>query len=134
MAIWFNGFMAEQKFLQLKDIVAYKSSFLLSNRVWELVVCWNYLSKDTIGKQFIRSVDSISANIAEGFGRYHKKDKEKFYYNARGSVYESLDWLQKAKVRKLLSIEEYNNIYKELSELPKDINSLISWTENKLTK
>jgi len=30
-------------------------------------------AKDTIGKQFARSVDSISANIAEGFGRYTKK-------------------------------------------------------------
>ncbi|MCK4639103.1 MAG: four helix bundle protein, partial [Bacteroidales bacterium] len=25
------------------------------------------------------AADSISANIAEGFGRYHKKDKIKFY-------------------------------------------------------
>lgn len=95
---------------------------------------WDYLAKDTLGKQMIRSVDSISANIAEGYGRYHKKDKEKFYYNARGSVYESIDWLHKAKLRKLVTEEEYQEIYKILSELPKQINGLISWTENKLTK
>lgn len=126
--------MAPQKYLLLKDVVAYKRSFLLSNIVWDMVIRWDYLAKDTVGKQFIRAVDSISANIAEGFGRYHKKDKQKFYYNARGSIYEALDWLQKAKIRKLVSESEYKAIFATLSELPKEINSLISWTENKLAK
>ena len=31
-------------------------------------------------------VDSVSANISEGFGRYHKKDKIKFYRYSQGSV------------------------------------------------
>ncbi|SRR6266403_2300602 len=89
----------EQKFLHLKDITAYKKSFHLSNDIWSLVSRWDYLAKDTVGKQFIRAADSISANIAEGFRRYHKKDKQKFYFNARGSAYEALDWLQKAKAK-----------------------------------
>lgn len=38
MAIWLNGFMAEQKFLLLKDILAYKNSFLLSNKIWEKII------------------------------------------------------------------------------------------------
>ncbi|MBI2034316.1 MAG: four helix bundle protein [Candidatus Levybacteria bacterium] len=123
-----------KKFLKLNDIVAYKQSFLLSNQIWEIVVHWDYLAKNTIGMQFIRAIDSIPANIAEGFGRYHRRDKEKFYYNARGSVYEALDWLQKGKVRKLLANEEYDRIYRILSELPKEINSLIRYTESKLLK
>jgi len=52
------------------------------------------------GNQFIRSVDSISANIAEGFGRYSKKDKVKFFRISFGSMYESLDWNEKALKRK----------------------------------
>ncbi len=38
--------------------------------------------------QIKRAALSISANIAEGFGRYHYLDKAKFYLNARGSLYE----------------------------------------------
>ncbi len=71
--------MEENKFLKLNDIGAYKIAFHLSNYVWELVVQWEYLAKKTIGAQFIDAVDSISSNIAEGFGRWGKKDKIKFY-------------------------------------------------------
>ena|SRR3989338_7677473 len=126
--------MMQAKFLKLNDISAYKKSFNLSNQVWDLVLKWGYLAKDTVGKQFIRAVDSISANIAEGFGRYHRKDKEKFYFNARGSVYEALDWLQKAKVRKLLTDSAYKGIFDVLSDMPKEINALIRYTEEKLTR
>lgn len=123
-----------QKYLHLNDVASYKKSFMLSNIVWDIVNTWNQLSKNTVGQQFIRAVDSISANIAEGFGRFHKKDKQRFYYNARGSVYEALDWLQKAKNRNLISDNEYKQIYQVLIDLPKEINALISWTQDHLTK
>ena len=102
--------MDEKKFLQLNDINVYKISFNLSNYIWDIIVKWDYFTKDTIGKQFVRAIDSVSANIAEGFGRYGKKDKIKFYRYSRGSAYESLDWLEKAKVRKLIKNEQYNYI------------------------
>jgi len=122
----------EKKFLTLNDLGAYKKSFIISNYVWEIVLKWEYLAKDTVGKQFIRSTDSISANIAEGFGRYTKKDKIKFYRYSYGSIKESLDWNEKARVRNLLSDEEYAYIFKGLSELPKEINGLVKFTSEKL--
>ncbi len=79
----------ENKFLTLNDITAYKTAFKLSNYVWEIIIKWDYFSKDTVGKQFVKSVDSISANIAEGFGRYGKKDKVRFYRFSFGSLKES---------------------------------------------
>ncbi|MFC4210150.1 four helix bundle protein [Pedobacter lithocola] len=39
--------------------------------MWNIVITWDYFSKDTIGKQLCRAANSISANIAEGYGRYH---------------------------------------------------------------
>ena len=68
----------EKKFLQLKDIGAYGSSYALSNYVWDIVVCWKFFEKDTIGKQFAKAIDSVSANIAEGFGRFLRKKKFSF--------------------------------------------------------
>jgi len=94
----------------------------------------NYPILFGIGSQFADAIDSLSANIAEGFGRYHKKDKIKFYYNARGSTYESLSWLEKAKDRKLLTPEEYTKIIKTLKEIPLEINKLIVYTNRKLDK
>ena len=123
----------EKKFLKLNDLDAYKISFHLSNYIWNIVIDWDYFSKDTIGKQFTRSIDSISANIAEGFGRYNKKDKIKFYRYSFGSLKESLDWNEKAKIRELLTEEQYINVLEELQRLPKEINHLIKFTNEKLT-
>ena len=126
-------FIMEQKFLQLNNVNAYKIAFGLSNYIWSIVMEWDYFAKDTIGKQFVRATDSISANIAEGFGRYSKKDKIKFYRYSFGSVKESLDWNEKAKIRNMLTKEQYNYIFLELQKLPRELNHLIKFTNEKLT-
>ena len=126
--------MEQKKHLTLNDIEAYKAAFKLSNYVWEIVALWSNLSRDTVGKQFVRAADSISANLAEGFGRFNKKDKINFYRYARASVYECLDWNQKSKARKLISEEQYKHIFQELQTLPKLINGLIKLTNENLKK
>lgn len=123
----------EKNFLKLNDISAYKISFTLSNYIWDIVSKWGIFSKKTIGEQFVRAADSISANIAEGFGRHHKKDKIHYYLISRGSIRESLDWNEKSKRRNLLAKDEYEYIFRELDKLPKEINSLIRFTNQKLT-
>ena len=122
----------EQKYLQLNQIVAYKKSFHLSNLVWELTSNWDSFAKYTIGQQFVNAVDSISANIAEGFGRYNKKDKVKSYYYSFGSVKECFDWNENAKVRKLINEETYLKIFATLETLPKEIHQLIKFTNERL--
>lgn len=122
-----------KKYLNLNDISAYKIAFHLSNYVWDIVVKSNQFAKDTAGKQFTRAVDSIPANIAEGFGRYTKKDKVNFYRYSYGSIKESLDWNEKAKARKLVSGQEYSHIFEELNKLPRELNGLIKFTNSRLT-
>ena len=118
----------KEKYLKLSNIDAYQVAFHLSNLVWNEVIRWDYFAKDTVGKQFVNAVDSISANIAEGFGRYYKKDKIKFYRYASGSLKEALDWNEKSRVRSLIDQATYDTFFKELSSLPKLINQLIKYT------
>jgi four helix bundle protein len=122
------------KYLGLEDIRAYQIAFELSNYVWGIVIKWNYFTRDTIGKQFVNAIDSISANIAEGFGRYSKSDKIRFYRISYGSLLESFNWTEKSKTRNLLSETEYSCIKERLDSLPKEINSLIRFTNIKLLK
>ena len=122
----------DKKYLTLNDIEAYRVASHLSNCVWDEVILWDYFAKDTVEKQFVRAVDSISANIAEGFGRYHKKDKIKFYRYASGSLRECFDWNEKAKVRGLLKPNVYESIFAELKQLPRSLNQLIKYTNQKL--
>ena len=123
----------EKKYLKLNDIEAYKISFHLSNYVWEVILKWDHFAKKTIGSQFVDAADSISANIAEGFERHFKKDKVNFYRYSKGSLKESFDWNEKARVRKLITEEEYKFIFAGLDKLPKSINSLIKYTNEKLS-
>jgi len=120
------------KYLQLNDIDCYKRALNLSTYVWEIVIKWDYFAKKTVGIQFVTAIDSISANIAEGFGRYGKKDKIKFYYYSFGSMKESCDWNEKSKIRKLLTKIEYEHILGELLKLPIEIHQLIRYTDSKL--
>ncbi|MCH8902442.1 MAG: four helix bundle protein [Bacteroidetes bacterium] len=122
------------RYLEIQDIRAYMLAFKLSNWVWKKVLIWDNFSKFTIGKQMVNAADSISANIAEGFGRYSKKDKIRFYRYARGSTKELEDWCNKAKVRNLFTQDEIELIYKTISQLPKEINWLIKITNDKLNK
>lgn len=80
----------------------------------------------------VRAVDSISANLAEGFGRYGRRDKIKFYRYAMGSQKEALDWNEKAKTRELFTQEPYSYILQELLALPQEINQFIKFTNTKL--
>ena len=123
----------EKRYLKLNDIKAYKIAFNLGNYVWDIVIKWDWFAKKHVGGQYVEAVDSISANIAEGFGRYHKKDKIKFYRYSQGSLKESFDWNEKSKVRKLLTDEKYHNILVELQKLPQELNQFIHFTNQKLT-
>ncbi len=116
----------------LDQISSYTKASSLSSVIYEIVSSWAWFDKKTLGSQLIDAVDSIAANIAEGYGRYHKKDKIKFYFNARGSLYESIHWINKTKERKLVSQKNSVIIDQILSELPKEINSLIILTNKNL--
>ncbi len=120
------------RYLKLKDISAYRKSYSLSNYVWKTINKWNTFAKNTIGSQMVRSVDSISANIAEGFGKYYLKDMVRHYRISRGSTLESLDWNEKARNRKLINDKEYKYILEELLNLPLEINQLIKFTRDNI--
>ena len=56
-----------------------------------------------MGKQLVRSADSVAANLSEGFGRFFYKENRRFCYFSRGSLYETFTWIEKAHNRGLIS-------------------------------
>lgn len=57
---------------KLEDLRVYKIAEELADRIWFICIKWGVFARATVGRQFVRAVDSIGANIAEGYGRYHK--------------------------------------------------------------
>jgi len=112
--------------MKLEELRIYQLSMELGEEVWNIVIKWDYFAKDTVGKQLIRSVDSVAANISEGFGRYHFKDSKNFNYYSRGSLYETKTWLTKAKNRELLSEEKFQELIKFIDDLGVKLNNYIN--------
>ncbi len=79
--------------------------------------------------QLQRAAISISLNIAEGNGRFHKKDKINFFYISRGSIFECVPILQVLKSRNKISDTEYDELYSKLEILSKMISGLINSIE-----
>ena len=112
----------------LEQLRVYQLARELSALVWSVVMRWNYLAQKTVGDQWIRSTDSISANVAEGYGRYFFNDTIKFYYYSRGSHFESHDWFSKAVERKLLTEQEADQYSSIAIQIPRELNLLIKRT------
>ena len=108
-----------------EELRVYQLSEQLADGVWEIVQMWSPLARDTIGKQIIRSADSIGANIAEGCGRGSYQDNRRFIRMARGSLYETRHWLRRAFRRKLLSSEQIAVLKSQLDELGPKLNAYL---------
>jgi len=81
--------------------------------------------------QIRRSALSISANIAEAFGRNHTADKINFYYYARGSITETQSHCEYGKQVKYIDEDHANILDDRLSLLLKSINQIIVSLKNK---
>lgn len=117
--------MKKEGLVLLENMSVYTLQIEIADTIWLEILSWNFFEKDTIGKQLARAFDSIGANIAEGFGRYHYGDKIKFYYYARGSAMESQYWLKRAHARGLLDEKKVIMYLKNIQQIIKEINTII---------
>jgi len=108
-----------------ENLEIYQLSEKLADEIWNIVLGWNNLAQDTIGKQMIRSADSIGANVAEGSGRGTAQDNRRFLRMARGSLYETRHWLRRAHKRSLLLLKQTDSLSPIIKELTPKLNSYI---------
>ncbi|NER20822.1 MAG: four helix bundle protein [Symploca sp. SIO1B1] len=112
--------------MRFQDLDVYRLSERLADEIWKMVQNWEPLAKDTLGKQLIRSADSIGANIAEGVGRGSTQDNRRFVKIARGSLYETQHWLRRAYSRNLLNSQQLDTLKPIVDELAPRLNSYMN--------
>jgi four helix bundle protein len=100
---------------------AYELSLELAAAVQARTRAWTSYDRWSIGQQLVRAAGSIGANIAEAEGRWHAKDRVRFLYIARGSLFETRHWIDLAMTSGLFD-EPFTE---QLDELTRTINGLI---------
>ena len=110
--------MVDLKRLKVHDIAQD-----LSRDTWLIVTSWAHFDRDTLGKQMVRSADSIRANIAEAHGRFTFAEKVRFCHIARGSLVEYSSHLRAAFERELISELQFL----ELRSRSETIGRMLNW-------
>jgi four helix bundle protein len=103
--------------MAVQDLRIYQEAVELSAEISRVISEWPDLSRRTIGDQLIRSVDSISSNIAEGYGRIGTGERLQFLFYADASNQEAKNHLRLAFDRELIVEEVHAHYRKRLRAL-----------------
>lgn len=76
--------------------------------------------------QICRAALSIATNIAEGNGRFTKRDRRNFFVMSRGSVQECVPLLELAARLSLINREQHNSLKADLEEIARMLAGLIN--------
>lgn len=80
-----------------------------------------------LADQIIRAARSTTANIAEGYGRFHFQDNIRFCRLARGSLFELLDHLITAQDESLIGPAILEEARSRISECVRLLNGYTAW-------
>jgi len=116
-----------------KDLLVWQKAMTYSEEVSDLT------ERIRLAKKFYRAINqlddssfSVHSNIAEGKGRYSKKEFIYFLRVARGSLYESVSQLIFFNRKKLISDDELNKLETDANEIAKMLNALINSIERSI--
>ena len=115
---------------KFEDLRILQGAEEVADGIWQQVTGWNEFPRDVVGKQMARAADSIGANIAEAFGRFHFGEKLQFLYYTRGSLFETKYWLNRALNRELMTAEEGQKYIAQLTALARQLNALAKSTKS----
>lgn len=110
-----------------EDLEAWKLARSLRNEIFVLTKTFPPEEKYRLTDQLVRASRSISANIAEGYGRYHYKENAKFCRIARGSLIEVLDHLICAFDCSIIDQELLNEYRIKIAQNKKVLNGYIAY-------
>lgn len=112
--------------MNFTNLNIWKKSHNLAIKVYKITKDFPKSELFGITSQLNRCATSIPANIAEDFGRKGNKEFIQFLYQAKGSLYETQNFLIFAKDIGYLPLKEYGAILNEYEILAKMINSFLS--------
>lgn len=124
-----------EKIKSYKDLVVWQKAHTDSLEVINLVEGFRWCrSLDVIGKQLIRSITSVGANIAEGYGSFQGKEYLTFLVFALRSAWESDNWLTLLKDSTNLKGSFDSNLAESMQSRNMEVIRMLSAIIKKLRK
>jgi four helix bundle protein len=120
------------KINSFQDLEIWKASHQLVLDIYKITEQFPQKEEYRLISQMIRAVTSIPTNIAEGMGRYTRKEFINFLIIARGSVEECKYLIFLSSDLKYLEVPIYNNLKDRFDKLGRMINSLITSLKKKI--
>ena len=114
-----------------EEMPVWQKSMDLAVRIFKLTEKLPQKEDYGLTSQIRRSALSVSANIAESFGRKHLLDKLNFYYHARGSLSETKSHILYANRIKYFNMEEFAKLEQMINSIWKEVNKIIVTLKNK---
>ena len=118
----------------LEELEVYKKARELRIKISELVKHFPAEEKYRLVDQLIRASKSVTANIAEGFGRFHYQENIQFCRHSRGSLFEIIDHLICSLDEKYITNEQYLNLKNDTLFVIKLLNGYILYLKNAKSK
>jgi four helix bundle protein len=120
--------MADQdKLKTFEDLNVWRRSRILRNQISDLVNSFPSTEKFRLEDQLLRASRSVTANIAEGYGRFHYQENIQYCRMARGSLYEVLDHLICAYDENYISLDKLKELKAEIIECTRMLNGYINY-------
>jgi four helix bundle protein len=110
-----------------EELDCWKKAYELRKKLSELVKKFPSDEKYRLTDQVIRSSRSVTANIAEGFGRFHYQEYAQYCRQSRGSLFELVDHLIVARDEKYISEAEYLSLKAEIEGCLIVLNGFINY-------
>lgn len=121
--------MINQKTSTFEDLAVWQRCRELRKKVSALVRNFPKHDQFRLVDQMLRASRSVTANIAEGYGRYHYQENSQFCRQARGSLYELLDHLTVALDEEYIDRNEFEEFQKEIFRSIKVLNGYIKYLQ-----
>ena len=107
-----------------EQLTVWQEAINLAVSVYKLTKGFPTSEQFALTNQLRRAVSSVSANIAEGFGRQGQKEKLQFYAIAYGSLLETKSFLYLAQKLDYLGKDALHEVLGSITILQKQLNAL----------
>ncbi len=108
-----------------RELRVWQDAHELTVEIYRITDKFPVIERYRLVDQLCRSIASVPANIAEGTGRYSKKDFAKFLYISRGSLEEAKSFLILACDLGYIDKVQYEKLDKKCIDVSKMLNGLI---------